>query len=314
MGLEEKIASSAYLYDVIVIGGGVAGYSCALNAKAWGMKVAFIEQLIPGGTVRKYLVKDYLGFNKIKGKDLVLKMFEQLQSNGVEYLYGNVISLSQRDGYQVIGTEDKLTRYAKAVIVATGTKELELEIPGFKKYSDFIYSEISNLFFNIKGKRILFFGNNKNILDYTSLFSKEAKSIDVINPFNDFDNNTLSRFDNIENVKIHKNVEIKQLLGNEKKLESCELINGNNSSKIDIDFIFMAFDNYGNSEFIENKKILNPNGMITINNNFETTIDGLYAIGSITNIENRFLSMAEAIGQGSQAAFNACKYIRLKWK
>ena len=116
------------IYDVAIIGAGPAGMTAALYASRSGMKTCMIEAGAPGGKMLKtYLVSNYPGVAEIPGPDLGMTMYEQSLAFGAEYIAGTVSEVLPDKTVRL--TDGREIR-ARSVIVATGTKERLLGIPG----------------------------------------------------------------------------------------------------------------------------------------------------------------------------------------
>ena len=114
-------------YDVIIIGGGPAGMTAAVYAGRSGMKTAMLEKEAPGGKmIKTHLIENYPGVDKIGGVDLSMKMFEHASAYGAHYLYGDVVSITDKGDFKIVETADGTQYETLVVIVATGTNERTL--------------------------------------------------------------------------------------------------------------------------------------------------------------------------------------------
>ena len=118
-------------YEILIIGGGPAGYTAALYAARSGRKTAVIEKLSPGGQMATTSVIDnYPGFPEgVDGFELGEKMEQQARKYGAETIYAEVTGADLTAVPKVLHTsEGDLT--ADAVIIATGAYPRELGLPG----------------------------------------------------------------------------------------------------------------------------------------------------------------------------------------
>ena len=115
-------------YNVLIIGGGPAGYTAAIYALRAGMTCAVIEKLAPGGQMATTSnIENYPGFDKVSGWELTEKMREQAMALGAAEIYGEVT------GADFTGTEKRLTVDGNevagdTVIIAAGAKPRKLGI------------------------------------------------------------------------------------------------------------------------------------------------------------------------------------------
>ena len=120
-------------FDVIVIGGGVAGMCAAKKAKDHGLSVLLLEALYTGGkTVKTENISDYPGFpDGISGEKLTDLLEEAVRSRGVKILHEKVISMDVSGKLKHI-TTDRDSYTTPSVIIAGGKKKW-----GFPTKEDF---------------------------------------------------------------------------------------------------------------------------------------------------------------------------------
>lgn len=118
-------------YDIIIIGAGPAGLTAALYGSRAGLKIGILERALPGGLAATTdLIENYPGFaDGIKGIELAEKMKQHALCFGAELVNAEVQSLAKVGKQVQVKTSDKEYQ-VRAVIIATGTVPLKLNIPG----------------------------------------------------------------------------------------------------------------------------------------------------------------------------------------
>ncbi len=297
------------LYDVIVIGAGPAGMNAAIYANRAGLDVLMLEKGAPGGQmVNTAEVENYIGFSKLSGADLSLKMFNHTQELGVEYGYGDVTGIEIGDIKKVI-TEDAEYE-GKTIIIATGTSPRPL---GAINEDRFAGNGISwcaicdgPLF---KGKEVIVIGGGNSALEEAVYLSGLAAKVTLYarktlraNPV------YIEHAKGKNNIKIVLNTSIKKFLG-ENTISGADIINNETKEEKSIDFdgafIFVGFN--PKTEAFTELGILNANKNIVVNQHMETSIPGVFAAGDVLDKELR--QIATAISDGAIAAMRASKYI-----
>ena len=115
-------------YDLAIIGAGPAGMAASLYASRSGLKTCLIENGAPGGKLLKtYHIENYPGIKEMGGAELAMVMFDQALGFGAEYKAGDVVKV---DEDKTIHMADGSRVEADCVLLATGTKERMLNIPG----------------------------------------------------------------------------------------------------------------------------------------------------------------------------------------
>lgn len=119
------------MYDVIIIGAGIAGMTAAIYAGRAGKTVLLIEKKVYGGQIVESLeVNNWPGEASISGKDLTEKIYHQMNNLGVEVNYEKVVAIEKRDESEsderFLVKTDEGEYMCGAIIVATGTEPRKL--------------------------------------------------------------------------------------------------------------------------------------------------------------------------------------------
>ena len=297
------------LYDVIVIGAGPAGMNAAIYANRAGLSVLMLEKGAPGGQmVNTAEVENYIGFSKLSGADLSLKMFNHTQELGVEYGYGDVTGIKDGVTKKVI-TEDSEFE-GKTIIIATGTSPRPL---GAVNEDRFAGNGISwcaicdgPLF---KGKEVIVIGGGNSALEEAVYLSGLAEKVTLYarktlraNPV------YIEHAKAKTNIDIVLNTSIKKFTG-EATITGADIVDNETkegkSITFDGAFIFIGFN--PKTEAFTDLGILNANKNIVVNQHMETSIPGVFAAGDVLDKDLR--QIATAISDGAIAAMRASKYI-----
>lgn len=122
------------MYDLVIIGGGVAAFSAALYAGRFQLKTLLIGERLGGTTLETDDIYNYPGFNKISGMDLFNKIKDHASEYEIEILEKRAESLDKLEDHFTISTKDQ-THQAKTVIFATGAKVRKLNVPGEAEFA-----------------------------------------------------------------------------------------------------------------------------------------------------------------------------------
>ena len=114
------------MFDVVIIGAGMAGLTAAIYAGRAGKKVLVIENKVKGGEiVESNMVSNYPGVRDVTGADLMKTVAEQAESFGAEIKYAEVTGVIDRGDVKVVETDDGELE-TKSVILAMGTEPRKL--------------------------------------------------------------------------------------------------------------------------------------------------------------------------------------------
>ena len=160
--------------DVVIIGGGPAGLSTAIQLKRYGIEPILLEKDEIGGLLRNAnLVENYPGFPEgITGPQLI-KLFEkQLKNTMVKVHFEEVLELDYRNEVFFVNTNQRVVT-CHIVVIASGTKPRRLsDINMSKDFEDRIFYEIYPLTQGAKEK-IAIIGSGDIAFDYALNLSKK---------------------------------------------------------------------------------------------------------------------------------------------
>ena len=213
-------------YDLVIIGAGPAGLSAALYGSRAGLKTLILENGAPGGKlIKTNKISNYPGVKEIEGTQLAMDMFEQATSFQAEYAYGEVNKIDEnKDVY----LSDGSVVNGKAIILATGTKERLLNIPGEKEnlgHGVSFCAVCDGAFF--RDKDVVVIGGGNSALEESIYLAGLARSVTIVIRRDVFRAEEHIQSQIEENEKIHvikKNVPV-QILSSEGKVSGIELEN-----------------------------------------------------------------------------------------
>jgi thioredoxin reductase (NADPH) len=131
-----RAAPSRSAYDLVVVGAGPGGLAAAVYAASEGLSTVVLDAFATGGqAATSSQIENYLGFPAgISGAELADRAVVQARKFGAAFsIPGEATSLTQSDGYHVVGLTDGDDLIAHAVLVATGVRYRRLDIPGMDR-------------------------------------------------------------------------------------------------------------------------------------------------------------------------------------
>ena len=267
------------MYDVIIIGIGIGGITAGIYGKRAGLNVLMFEKSAPGGMLQKIdKIQNYPGFSEISGPDLALNLFNQVKKVGVPFKFEEVIDVEITEEYKKVITKNG-TYEAKNIIVATGRTPKYLGLDNEKDYLGRGLSTCASCDGNFyKGEDVAVVGSGNSALQESLYLANIVNKVYLLHRGVNFkgDDALVERVRNTKNIEIVDGVNIKKINEVEGKIESVTL---DNEKTINVKGVFIYIGYKPDTEMFKKLDITNINGDIIVSENFETEIDGLYAIG-----------------------------------
>lgn len=289
------------MYDIIIIGMGISGITAAIYAKRSNKKVLIIDKGMPGGLLNSIdKISNYPGLIDITGPDFAQKLLEQVESFDIPYVLEEVVNLDLDKEEKIIKTTNNEYK-SKKVILAMGRKPKYL---GLDNEKDLLGHGLSTCAmcdaFFYKDKDIAVVGTGNSALQETMYLSNIANKIYLINRRDGFrgEEMLVEEVKNNPKVEIIYNANIKNMNEVDGKLKSITLDNG---KSIDVSGVFI-YIGYRPATEIVDKKILDENGYVIVNENLETPIKNVYAIGDV--IKKDVYQLVTATSDGARVIYN----------
>ncbi|WP_462394863.1 thioredoxin-disulfide reductase [Lentilactobacillus parabuchneri] len=299
-------------YDVVIIGAGPGGMTAALYASRANLPVAMIDRGIYGGQMNNTAsIENYPGFKSIMGPDLAQNMYDSSVNFGAEYVYGTVSSVEDHGDYKTIKTdEDELQ--AKVVIIATGSEYKKLGITGEHEYGGkgVSYCAVCDGAF-FKNKDVVVVGGGDSAIEEASYLAGIVNHVTVIHRRDQLRAQQVIQDRAFANDKIDFvwNSNVTEVLGDDNKVTGVKVVNNqtNEQSTIETSGVFIYVGLLPMTTAFEDLKITDADGWIKTNDQMETAIPGIYAIGDVRQKDLR--QIATAVGEGGIAGQQAFKYV-----
>lgn len=299
-----------YDYDLVVIGGGPAGMTAAIYAQRANLKTVIIEKYIVGGKMIKTSeIENYPGYDYILGPELSEKMQKQIEKLQVEFVTDEVIKITDSENHKIktvlLSSGDVLI--AKGVIIATGSLERKIGVPGEEEYANrgVSYCAVCDgaLF---KNKIISVVGGGYAACEESLYLTRFTNKVNLIHRRDQFraDDKTVNKVKNNENINLITDHVVLKVLGTEdkKKVGKLEIknIKTKEISEITTDALFPYIGSDPVTKFVKDLDICDSNGYIIVNDKCQTKIPGLYAAGDV--IAKNLRQIVTAVNDGAIAA------------
>lgn len=304
-----------HIYDVIIIGGGPAGYSAALYSARAGLDTLVIEKMSAGGQMALTGdIENYPGFNDgVDGFTLGMNMQSGAERFGARTEYAEVKSLDLLKSVKEIKT-DSTTYYAKAVILAMGASPRELGIAGEREFTSrgiHYCAHCDGRFY--KDKTVVVVGGGNSAVSDALYLSRIAKKVILVHRRDTLRatkiyHEPLKKADNVEFLW---NSQISSILTDNRVIGAIiKNVNSNEETQINCDAIFVSIGRRPDTDIVKSVIALDENGYIIADESTKTSISGVFAAGDIRTKALR--QIVTAASDGAVAAHFAEEYISIE--
>lgn len=300
------------IYDVIVIGGGPAGYTAALYTARAGLSTVVIEKMAAGGQMTQTTqIDNYPGFDQgIDGYTLGMKMQAGAERFGVVTKYAQVLSVQLQGNIKALETTEGPLQ-AKVVIIATGADHKHL---GLEKEATLVGRGVGycaacdGMFY--RGKTVAVVGGGNSAAADALVLSRIAKKVILIHRRDTLRATKVyhSPLMQAENVEFRWNSTVTDLHHGD-KLTGLTITDTRTGEEahLEVDGLFISIGRQPVTELFREQLVLDDKGYILADETTRTNLPGVFAVGDVRTKEVRQIVTAAA--DGAVAAHWAEQYL-----
>ncbi|MFA5355899.1 MAG: FAD-dependent oxidoreductase [Candidatus Omnitrophota bacterium] len=296
------------MYDLIIIGAGPAGITAAVYAARRKMEFLVISKDIGGQAAWSGDIENYTGYQFITGPELASKFEEHMRKFNIALKENELVSGLKKTGDKIVVTSDKGSYEAATVIIASGKRSKELNVPGEKEFKNqgLTYCATCDgpLF---SGRDVAVIGGGNSALDAALQLIRIAKHVYIINITGALGGDAVMRDKVTQSsaVSVFNNTRVTAVLG-EKMVSAIKIEKEGEDGQLDVQGVFIEIGLIPNSEFAGDIE-RNQYNEIKVNFRNETNIPGIFAAGDVTDLPEKQIIIAA--GEGSKAALSAFRYL-----
>lgn len=300
------------IYDVIIIGGGPAGYSAALYTSRAGLDTLVIEKSAPGGQMALTdTIDNYPGFNEgIDGFTLGMNMQSGAERFGAKTEYAEIISVDFSEKIKKLNTPMGVL-LAKAVIIATGADPRRLGIEGEEKLVGkglHYCAHCDGRFY--KNKTAVVVGGGNSAVSDALYLSHLCKKVIVIHRRDTLRATKIYHepLMKAENVEFVWNSAVTEYIA-DGRITGVKVKNVKSGEYAEVlcDGVFVSIGREPITSIFKGKIDLDENGYIIADESTKTNIDGVFAAGDVRTKALR--QVITAASDGATAAHFAEEYL-----
>lgn len=310
------------LYDITIVGGGPVGLFAAFYAGLRGVRVKIIESLSelggqPAVLYPEKMIYDIPAFPAVSGQSLVENLIKQLDrfaDRTAICLKEEVKTFDKVDGIFTIGT-DKRQHFSKAIIIACGNGAFAPRTLGLK--NEEVFAD-QNLFYNVHqleqfvGQKVVICGGGDSAVDWALALDGLADSVTLVHRRDAFRAHEHS----VELLKDSKVTLMTpylpiELKGQGDKAEALvvQKVKTDQVTTLDLDALIVSYGFSTSNKNLKTWQLDSKRSSILVSSLFETSQEGIYAIGDAADYEGKVALIATGFGEAPIAVNQAIKYI-----
>ncbi len=299
-------------FDVLVIGGGPAGASAAIYAARKGLNTGVLAERFGGQVADTVGIENFISVKETEGPKLVANLEAHVRHYEVDIMNNQkAVKLTQDDGFAV-ELANGATLKAKTVILSTGARWREMNVPGEKEYRGRGVAYCPHcdgpLF---KGKRVAVIGGGNSGIEAAIDLAGIVEHVTVL----EFDSKLradavlVKKAQSMGNIEIIMNAQSTEVLGDGKKVTGInytDRVTGE-AKHVALAGIFVQIGLVPNTEWLRGTVELTNRGEIIVDSHGQTSLKGVFAAGDATNTP--FKQIIIAMGSGATASLGAFDYL-----
>ena len=299
------------VYDVMILGGGPAGYSAALYAARAGLSTLLLERLSVGGQMTLTdQIDNYPGLpDGIDGYSLGQAMKQGADQAGAKTVFAEILSV-ELDKPEKIAHTDSGDFTARSVIIATGAAHKHLGVDHEEELTGrgvHYCASCDAMFY--RNKTVVVVGGGNTAVGAARVLSRLSKRVILVHRRDSLRADRAEQNSLPESVEFRWNSAVTELLY-EKRLTGLVLKNlqTGETEQIDCDGLFVSVGQSPNTELFANAIALDDSGYIAAGEDTKTTLAGVFAAGDVRSKVLR--QVITAASDGATAAYMAEDYLK----
>lgn len=300
------------VFDMLVVGGGPAGAAAAIYSARKGLNTGIVAEKFGGQVAETVGIENFISVSKTEGPKLVANLEAHVKDYDVDIMQNQRALSLAKNGLLNVTLESGATLSTKTIILATGARWREMNVPGEQEYRNKGVAYCPHcdgpLF---KGKRVAVIGGGNSGIEAAIDLANIVEHVTVL----EFDSKLRAdevlqrKAKSMGNITIITQAMTTEVKGDGTRVTSLVYTDraSGESHTVTLAGIFVQIGLVPNTEWLKGVVDMTPRGEIIVDERGQTSIPGVFAAGDVTNIP--FKQIIIAMGSGATASLGAFDYL-----
>jgi alkyl hydroperoxide reductase subunit F len=302
-------------FDVLVVGGGPAGSSAAIYAARKGIRTGVVADRYGGQVLDTLGIENFISVKETEGPKLAAALEEHVKHYDVDIMNlqrAAALEPAGADGLLTVRLESGASIRSRTVIVATGARWRQMNVPGEKEYAGKGVAYCPHcdgpLF---KGKRVAVVGGGNSGVEAAIDLAGIVAHVTLI----EYDGKLRAdevlqrKLRSLPNVRVIVSAQTTEVHGADGKVNALSYKDRATGDvhRVDLEGVFVQIGLLPNTDWLKGTVALSPRGEIVVDDRGQTSVAGVFAAGDATTVPYKQIIIA--MGEGSKAALSAFDHL-----
>lgn len=301
------------IHDVIILGAGPAGLTAGIYTARANLQPIIIAGPKPGGQLMgTTVVENWPGNKSIMGPELMINMQEQAKHCGAQFIEACVTAVDFTKKPYTVTLDQNKTMQAQTIIITTGATPNRLNCPGEDEFWGKGVSTCvtcDGAFY--RNQKVVVVGGGDSSMEAASFLHRNGNQVTIVHIGEKLSASIAMQQRVFKNpdIKIIYSSTVNQILGNNGKIESVEIINKQTkkTDHLDTAAVFLAIGLKPNTQVFADQLECTKSGHLLVTDFVKTSIPGIFAAGDV--VDPKYRQAIVSAGFGCIAALEAERYL-----
>ncbi|MES2741264.1 MAG: alkyl hydroperoxide reductase subunit F [Pseudomonadota bacterium] len=304
--------SQKEVFDVLIVGGGPAGAAAAIYAARKGIKTGVLAERFGGQVLDTLAIENFVSVKETDGPHFAIALEQHVKQYEVDIMNTQRAAALVPGKLIEVHTASGAVLKSKSVILATGARWREINVPGEQQYRNHGVAYCPHcdgpLF---KGKRVAVIGGGNSGVEAAIDLAGLVKHVTLIEFGAELRADAVlqRKLRSLANVSVITSAQTSEIHGDGKvvnALSYTDRVTGT-PHKVELEGVFVQIGLVPNTEWLKGTVALSRHGEIEIDARGQTSIPGVFAAGDVTTVP--FKQIVIAVGEGAKAALSAFEHL-----